>query len=145
MVRLYSPEAIDKLHLRDGAKVKFGVIEFDDSTLIALPRYNTDPTTWPDNQPLRGGELIYRSDTGEVRVYDSVSLTWSSFGGTSDHGSLSGLSDDDHTIYIKADGTRAFTGDIDFDNNQSLNFRVENRTSDPASPAVGQVWLRTDL
>jgi hypothetical protein len=27
-----------------------------------------------------------------------------------DHGSLAGLGDDDHTIYTKADGTRAFTG-----------------------------------
>jgi len=34
--------------------------------------------------------------------------------GAIDHGGLSGLGDDDHTIYIKADGTRAFTG------NQSL-------------------------
>ena len=24
-------------------------------------------------------------------------------------------------------------------------FRVENRTSDPGAPAVGQIWLRTDL
>ena len=29
-----------------------------------------------------------------------------------DHGGLSGLSDDDHTIYSKADGTRAFTGTV---------------------------------
>ena len=28
-----------------------------------------------------------------------------------DHGSLAGLGDDDHTIYLKADGTRALTGD----------------------------------
>jgi len=28
-----------------------------------------------------------------------------------DHGALLGLGDDDHTIYTKADGTRAFTGD----------------------------------
>jgi hypothetical protein len=28
---------------------------------------------------------------------------------------------------------------------QALNFRIENRTTDPASPAVGQIWLRTDL
>lgn len=27
----------------------------------------------------------------------------------------------------------------------SGDFRFENRTSDPASPAVGQVWIRTDL
>ena len=25
------------------------------------------------------------------------------------------------------------------------NIRIENRTSDPASPLVGQLWLRTDL
>lgn len=33
-------------------------------------------------------------------------------GGTSDHGALTGLGDDDHTQYTKADGTRAFTGDV---------------------------------
>ncbi|HUX00311.1 MAG TPA: hypothetical protein VMY35_04960, partial [Phycisphaerae bacterium] len=31
-----------------------------------------------------------------------------------DHGSLSGLGDDDHSIYTKADGTRAFTGTQSF-------------------------------
>ncbi len=37
------------------------------------------------------------------------------------------------------------TGSVDFDSQQATNFRVENRTSDPGSPTVGQVWLRTDL
>jgi len=27
----------------------------------------------------------------------------------------------------------------------SGNFRIEPRTDDPASPEVGQIWLRTDL
>ena len=27
----------------------------------------------------------------------------------------------------------------------SLPLQLENRTSDPGSPAVGQMWLRTDL
>ena len=27
----------------------------------------------------------------------------------------------------------------------ATNFRVENRTSDPVAPTVGQIWLRTDL
>lgn len=31
--------------------------------------------------------------------------------GITDHGDLAGLSDDDHTIYVLADGTRALTGD----------------------------------
>lgn len=30
-------------------------------------------------------------------------------------------------------------------NGTALSFVLENRTSDPASPAVGQIWLRTDL
>jgi hypothetical protein len=28
---------------------------------------------------------------------------------------------------------------------QAVSFRLENRTSDPSSPTVGQIWLRTDL
>jgi hypothetical protein len=36
-------------------------------------------------------------------------------------------------------------GDIDMRGNQVKSLRIENRTSDPASPAVGQIWLRTDL
>ena len=34
---------------------------------------------------------------------------------------------------------------VDFDQQQAVNFVVENRTSDPASPVEGQIWLRTDL
>jgi len=37
------------------------------------------------------------------------------------------------------------TTGIEFAQQQALQFRAENRTSDPASPAVGQLWLRTDL
>ena len=32
-----------------------------------------------------------------------------------------------------------------FNQQQALNFVIENRTSDPASPVDGQIWLRTDL
>ena len=38
-----------------------------------------------------------------------------------DHGGLVGLSDDDHTQYTLADGTRAFTGDIDLGTNAITN------------------------
>ncbi len=34
---------------------------------------------------------------------------------------------------------------VEFDQQQALQFRIENRTSDPGSPAVGEIWLRTDL
>jgi hypothetical protein len=36
-------------------------------------------------------------------------------------------------------------GNLDMNQNQVKNFRIENRTSDPASPAIGQMWIRTDL
>lgn len=34
---------------------------------------------------------------------------------------------------------------VDFNQQQALQLRIENRTSDPGSPAVGEIWLRTDL
>ena len=37
------------------------------------------------------------------------------------------------------------TGSVNFNDQQATNFRIENRTSDPSSPAVGEIWLRTDL
>jgi hypothetical protein len=59
------------------------------------------------------------------------------------------------TNYLRADGswTTVPTLDaipdpvasVDFAQQQALRFRIENRTSDPAAPAVGEVWLRTDL
>lgn len=37
------------------------------------------------------------------------------------------------------------TAPVEFAQQQSLQFTLENRTSDPGTPAVGQIWLRTDL
>jgi hypothetical protein len=42
-------------------------------------------------------------------------------GGIADHGGLAGLGDDDHPQYTLADGTRAFTGDIDLGGNDVTN------------------------
>ena len=53
------------------------------------------------------------ADAGKPIVLDGAGKISSSMIDFSviDHGSLSGLGDDDHTIYTLADGTRAFTGD----------------------------------
>ena len=37
------------------------------------------------------------------------------------------------------------TASVEFNQQQALQFRLENRTSDPGSPANGECWLRTDL
>lgn len=34
---------------------------------------------------------------------------------------------------------------VNFNDQQAVSFRLENRTSDPGSPTGGQIWLRTDL
>lgn len=49
------------------------------------------------------------------------------------------------TTYEQSGSLGTFFTPLDFSSEQALNFRIENRTSDPGSPAVGQVWLRTDL
>jgi hypothetical protein len=63
------------------------------------------------------------ADAGKPIVLDSngqIDASMINFGAI-DHGSLSGLLDDDHTQYILVDGTRAFTGD------QSVgNFKLTN-------------------
>jgi len=38
-----------------------------------------------------------------------------------DHGALTGRDDDDHTIYLKADGTRALSGNLNLNNNNINN------------------------
>ena len=47
--------------------------------------------------------------------------------------------------WLLRDGSLPMTGDLDFGHNEAVNYRVENRTSDPTSPAAGREWLRTDL
>ena len=43
------------------------------------------------------------------------------------------------------DAVPAPVASVGFAQQQATQFRIENRTSDPVSPAVGEVWLRTDL
>ena len=35
--------------------------------------------------------------------------------------------------------------DIDVQDKEMKNMRIENRTSDPSSPTIGRIWLRSDL
>ncbi|HUS87957.1 MAG TPA: hypothetical protein VMW91_01075 [Desulfosporosinus sp.] len=42
-------------------------------------------------------------------------------------------------------GGLVVNGNIDFNENQALEMRFENRSTDPTGPSTGQVWLRTDI
>ncbi len=47
----------------------------------------------------------------ELAILERIGLSAGTGGGVSDHGALSGRGDDDHTLYILADGSRALTAD----------------------------------
>jgi hypothetical protein len=55
------------------------------------------------------------------------------------------VKDSDVVLILKADGTAEFDGSLNMKGNETKNFVIENRTSDPSSPSVGQMWIRTDL
>ena len=81
-----------------------------------------------------------------TRVVQTVSRSLRPTGATDDHGSLSGLGDDDHTIYVLADGTR----DIDY---SSGDFQIGDVTnanytqfeSDGTIEFVGDATVWDDL
>lgn len=68
-----------------------------------------------------------------------TNIEFSVSAGSIDHGSLAGLGDDDHTQYILAAGTRAFTGNQSFGNNQATSFRVENVVVLPGAGNQGRL------
>ena len=64
-----------------------------------------------------------------------------------DHGGQDGLGDDDHTIYILASGSRAFSGDIDLDGHDlddgGVIFLREQAAADADVANQGQIWVKT--
>jgi hypothetical protein len=59
---------------------------------------------------------IRSTDEGEDYI-DWRNFTGGPTGSINDHGNLSGLSDDDHSQYLRSDGTRALTGDWAYGSN----------------------------
>ena len=65
-----------------------------------------------------------KSTADEALTQSTPSLTLTQ-NGVTDHGALSGLSDDDHTQYTKADGTRDFTGKVSYDSHPTFTSDTE--------------------
>ena len=92
--------------------------------------------------------------TGEVWIRDTASAVGGAYGPAGGGGLPA---DGDYgDIVVSAAGTvwtldmtldtiPAPVASVDFAQHQALQFRIENRTSDPGAPAVGEIWLRTDL
>ena len=59
------------------------------------------------------GKTIYETDTDKLLIYNGASWVEITGGGVTDHGALTGLTDDDHTQYLLINGTREMTGTLD--------------------------------
>ena len=82
------------------------------------------PSTIPGDWYLEGilvGRIIFKTSTDVPEDVQSVFTTNFSASLAADHGNLAGLSDDDHTIYLLADGTRDVTGSLDISDTLSSN------------------------
>jgi len=95
---------------------------------------------------MEDGDLRLVLDTDVVYTYDSGTSVWKEIGasgsGISDHGTLIGLGDDDHTQYLRTDGTRPLTGNQSFGGNQATNIVIEKLATAP-TPSEGRLWYDT--
>ena len=87
-----------------GFEVAFDSL-FTSTGYIQLPSGSVAQRPTPAN-----GMIRYNSDSNIFEGYENSA--WTAIGATTDHGGLTGLGDDDHTIYSLADGTRSFTGQV---------------------------------
>lgn len=107
-----------------------GGIDVSDGYLT-LPNY-ADPATQIGSPEI--GDIAYDTDDGYVVVYNGTS--WVNIGNGGDHGTLSGLLDDDHPQYGLLDGNAArneVTGTYDFSDGYLI------APTYPSPPAVNVV------
>lgn len=103
----------DKVFIQDIEELKFS----DGTTLTtgATTSTFTGLTDTPEDYVDQSGKVVaVNSEEDGLEFSDSG-------GGVTDHGELSGLSDDDHTQYLHTDGRRGLTGDLDLGNNKLLD------------------------
>ena len=110
--------------------------------LVELARWrDTKQLEWaeistPSGQPPAGKWWIYPKSTGLAIMDDGgVEAVLNIVGGI-DHGSLTGLSDDDHVQYMRVDGSRVLTGDLQLGAHSTL---TTDLGADPTAPAAGKV------
>lgn len=102
---------------------------------IAVSRSGGNPTLV--GFPVTASDIDSEAATdGQVLTADgSGGAAWEDSAGVSDHGALTGLTDDDHAQYVLADGTRAFTGDQSMGSNKLTNVTDPTVAQDAATKA----------
>jgi len=89
--------------------------------------YEWSGSAW-DETSASEGMAVWVEDEDKLYVYNGSA--WVKFGSTIDHGTLSGLGDDDHTQYLLAAGSRALTGDWDIGLGRTISAeKIQARSS----------------
>jgi len=83
-----------------------------------------------------GGGTVWTVDALAVTNAKINDVAWGKLTGVPATFAPSAHALSDHTAAVAA---------MNFNGQQAQAFVIENRTSDPGSPATGQIWLRTDL
>ena len=119
--------------------------------------FSSDPAT-----SVGAGEIIYQTTAATLKVNtQTVNPTtnpiWTSVGGggVTDHGALTGLTDDDHTQYLLVNGSRSLTGDLTFnksapsiifDTNDFIDYDKTSNAFDFSIGGASKLYLSaTDL
>jgi len=121
---------------------QYGRNEF---TSLAAAQAESPPDTAPDRiliQAFLLGRIVFQKSAGTADSVESAFSTFFSGSQVSDHGSLSGLTDDDHTQYLLADGTRALAGAWDMNSQATTNANIDSGAIDgttigATTPAAG--------
>ena len=121
--------------MADTLKIRKLAIDVDG--ILHVPMGTTLPSTGTVAE-----QLFLKTDTGVLYRRNAANDAWVILG-VGDHGQLDGLSDDDHTIYTKADGTRAFSGDQSMGSNKLTNLATPTARTDAATKEYvddGKTW-----
>lgn len=137
---LFAPPAVGLTRIDLVQINSMGGVIITQGTPVSIPATPVAPSqdslvTLAEVLLIAGQTTIVEANISDVRGYVSVAAGNAVL--TTGNQSVAGIKTFTDQI--------VFTAGADFSQTEATSMRIENRTSDPVSPAAGQIWFRTDL